>query len=163
MNQSKGINMLTNDQIKEIALQNGFKLKEQPGGEMDLNPDVYHFAKTLESGVQAITAQKYTEAFDGRMLSYKKENNEKPPKKPMVIKMSVYSSLANSGVSLSLVSMILFNDQYALRSALDGDFGEWSLEEQSRLAGRVRIIADWVLGIQRDMGVYSSKKYKGMY
>ena len=63
MNQSKGINMLTNDQIKEIALQNGFKLKEQPGGEMDLNPDVYHFAKTLESGVQAITAQKYTEAL----------------------------------------------------------------------------------------------------
>lgn len=163
MNQIKEINMLNNDQIKEIALQNGFKLKEQPGGEMDLNPYVYHFAKTLESCVQAITAQKYTEAFDGRMLSYKKEYNKKPPKKPMVIKMSVYSSLANSGVSLSLVSMILFNDQYALRSALDGDFGEWSLEEQSRLAGRVRIIADWVLGIQRDMGVYSSKKYKGMY
>lgn len=47
MNQSKEINMLTNDQIKEIALQNGFKLKEQPGGEMDLNPYVYHFARAL--------------------------------------------------------------------------------------------------------------------
>lgn len=163
MNQGKGINMLTNDQIKEIALQNGFKLKEQPGGEMDLNPYVYHFAKTLESGVQAITAQKYTEAFDGRMLSYKRENNKKPPKKPMVIKMSVYRLLAESGVSLPLVSMILFNDQYALRSALEGDLGEWSLEEQSRLASRVRIVIDWVRRIQCDMGVYSSKKYEGGY
>lgn len=32
---------VTNDQIKEIALANGFKLKEQPSGEMDLNPYVY--------------------------------------------------------------------------------------------------------------------------
>ena len=32
---------MTNDQIKEIALANGFKLKEQPNGEMDLNPYVY--------------------------------------------------------------------------------------------------------------------------
>ncbi|MGP4715325.1 hypothetical protein ACTXGL_01620 [Psychrobacter sp. T6-6] len=32
---------MTNGQIKEIALANGFKLKEQPSGEMDLNPYVY--------------------------------------------------------------------------------------------------------------------------
>lgn len=38
---------MTNDQIKEIALANGFKLKEQPSGEMDLNPYVYEFAKNL--------------------------------------------------------------------------------------------------------------------
>lgn len=38
---------MTDDQIKEIALANGFKLKEQPSGEMDLNPYVYDFAKEL--------------------------------------------------------------------------------------------------------------------
>ena len=38
---------MTNDQIKEIALANGFKLKERPSGEMDLNPYVYEFAKAL--------------------------------------------------------------------------------------------------------------------
>ena len=38
---------MTNDQIKELALANGFKLKEQPNGEMDLNPYVYEFARAL--------------------------------------------------------------------------------------------------------------------
>lgn len=38
---------MTNDQIKEIALANGFKLKEQPDGAMDLNPYVYDFARAL--------------------------------------------------------------------------------------------------------------------
>ncbi|MEK6203318.1 MAG: hypothetical protein N2B04_04610 [Psychrobacter sp.] len=38
---------MTNKQIKEIALANGFKLKEQPNGEMDLNPYVYDFALKL--------------------------------------------------------------------------------------------------------------------
>jgi len=33
--------------VKEIALDNGFKLKEQPSGEMDLNPYVYQFADAL--------------------------------------------------------------------------------------------------------------------
>ena len=38
---------MTNEQIKEIALANGFRLKEQPDGEMDLNPYVYEFARAL--------------------------------------------------------------------------------------------------------------------
>ena len=38
---------MTNEQIKEIALANGFKLKEQQNGEMDLNPYVYEFARAL--------------------------------------------------------------------------------------------------------------------
>ena len=38
---------MTNEQIKEIALANGFKLKEQPSGEMDLNPYVYRFSREL--------------------------------------------------------------------------------------------------------------------
>lgn len=38
---------MTNNQIREIALQCGFKLKEQPNGEMDLNPYVYDFAKKI--------------------------------------------------------------------------------------------------------------------
>ncbi|MCG7550959.1 hypothetical protein [Pseudoalteromonas sp. Of7M-16] len=38
---------MTNEQIRQLALANGFKLKEQPNGEMDLNPYVYQFAKAL--------------------------------------------------------------------------------------------------------------------
>lgn len=38
---------MTNDQIKEIALANGFKFKEQPSGEMNLNPYVYKFSREL--------------------------------------------------------------------------------------------------------------------
>ena len=45
---------MTNDQIKEIALANGFKLKEQPSGEIDLNPYVYDFARALFGKVNPI-------------------------------------------------------------------------------------------------------------
>lgn len=38
---------MTNDQIKEIALKSGFKLKEQSDGSMDLNSYVYDFARSL--------------------------------------------------------------------------------------------------------------------
>lgn len=34
-------------QVKELALANGFKLKEQPDGTLDLNPYVYQFAAAL--------------------------------------------------------------------------------------------------------------------
>ena len=37
----------TKDDIRSTALANGFKLKEQPNGEVDLNPYVYEFAKEL--------------------------------------------------------------------------------------------------------------------
>ena len=33
--------------IREVALECGFKLKEQPDGSMDLNPYVYAFADKL--------------------------------------------------------------------------------------------------------------------
>lgn len=39
--------MLTNERIRKVALDSGFKLKEQPNGEMDLNPYVYEFARRL--------------------------------------------------------------------------------------------------------------------
>ena len=39
------------EQIKELALRTGFKLKEQPDGSMDLNPYVYDFAQTLLANV----------------------------------------------------------------------------------------------------------------
>ena len=38
---------MTNEQIREVAIANGFKLKEQPNGKMDLNPYVYDFARAL--------------------------------------------------------------------------------------------------------------------
>ncbi len=43
--------MIEKSRIKAMALSSGFKLKEQPNGEMDLNPYVYEFAKLLELAV----------------------------------------------------------------------------------------------------------------
>lgn len=39
---------MNKETIKELALANGFKLKEQPDGTMDLNPYVFEFAAALE-------------------------------------------------------------------------------------------------------------------
>lgn len=39
--------------VKELALANGFKLKEQADGSMDLNAYVYDFANAIEREVKA--------------------------------------------------------------------------------------------------------------
>ena len=42
--------------IRELALANGFKLKQQPDGTMELNPYVYDFAAELmaEAVIEAV-------------------------------------------------------------------------------------------------------------
>lgn len=44
------------ERIKKLALENGFSLKQQPDGGMELNPYVYDFAKALieEAKAEAI-------------------------------------------------------------------------------------------------------------
>jgi hypothetical protein len=39
--------MISSDEIKSIALENGFTLREQPDGSMDLNHYVYTFAMAM--------------------------------------------------------------------------------------------------------------------
>lgn len=39
--------------VKELALANGFKLKEQADGNMDLNAYVYDFANAIEQAAKA--------------------------------------------------------------------------------------------------------------
>ena len=62
---------MTNEQIKEIALANGFKLKEQPSGKMDLNPYVYDFARAIvilkldEAANDINDLEEFTETPDG--------------------------------------------------------------------------------------------------
>ena len=68
---------MTNDQIKELALANGFKLKEQSDGAMDLNPYVYEFASVVFAK-GAITA------FDDILTDL--ESNEKANTVASVIK-----------------------------------------------------------------------------
>ena len=46
--------------IKELALANGFKLKEQASGNLDLNAYVYDFANAIE---QAAKAQAVPEGY----------------------------------------------------------------------------------------------------
>ena len=38
---------MTNDEIKELALANGFKCRKQTDGTTDLNPYVYEFARVV--------------------------------------------------------------------------------------------------------------------
>lgn len=45
--------ILTPEEIREIAIASGFKLKLQAGGEMDLNPYVYTFVRALIRKVKA--------------------------------------------------------------------------------------------------------------
>lgn len=46
--------ILSKDEIRDVCLANGFSLKQQPNGEMDLNPYVYHAAAALvERGLKA--------------------------------------------------------------------------------------------------------------
>lgn len=47
--------MLNKETIKQIALANGFKLKEQANGEMDLNPYVYD---TINKAIAFYESQK---------------------------------------------------------------------------------------------------------
>ena len=44
--------------IKELALANGFSLKEQANGNMDLNAYVYDFANAIEQAAKAHEAEK---------------------------------------------------------------------------------------------------------
>lgn len=46
------------EKIKELALANGFKLKEQASGNMDLNAYVYDFANAIEREAKAQADQK---------------------------------------------------------------------------------------------------------
>ena len=56
--------MIEKFRIKAMALSSGFKLKEQPNGEMDLNPYVYEFAKLLELAVLYDRNRQIKERFE---------------------------------------------------------------------------------------------------
>lgn len=53
--------------IKELALANGFKLKEQASGNMDLNAYVYYFANAIEQAAKA-QAVPSAQALHDRLL-----------------------------------------------------------------------------------------------
>ena len=63
--------------IKELALANGFKLKEQASGNMDLNAYVYDFANAIE---QAAKAQAVPEGFvlieESKVKTWYQDNDE---------------------------------------------------------------------------------------
>ena len=52
-------------QVKKLALDNGFKLKQQPNGEMDLNPYVYEFAAALTAKANERVAKLECENING--------------------------------------------------------------------------------------------------
>lgn len=52
------------EKIKELALANGFKLKEQASGNMDLNAYVYDFANAIEQAAKAQSKKALLEQFE---------------------------------------------------------------------------------------------------
>ncbi|WP_179989971.1 hypothetical protein [Acinetobacter sp. YH1901141] len=50
--------------IKELALANGFKLKEQASGDIDLNAYVYDFANAIELEIKAQAEKSLLEQFE---------------------------------------------------------------------------------------------------
>jgi hypothetical protein len=62
--------------IRELALANGFKLKEQPDGTMELNPYVYEFASALMAEAEREGYRKgYERGFDFGYLSSPNPNS----------------------------------------------------------------------------------------
>ena len=51
--------------IKELALANGFSLKEQASGNMDLHSYVYEFANAIEQAAKALAVPKWISVEDG--------------------------------------------------------------------------------------------------
>jgi hypothetical protein len=58
--------------IRELALANGFKLKEQPDGTMELNPYVYEFAAALMAEHSAVLE----EAMESIVEYWNKDRND---------------------------------------------------------------------------------------
>ena len=54
--------------IKELALANGFSLKEQASGNMDLHSYVYEFANAIEQAAKAQAVPNVQQALNDRLL-----------------------------------------------------------------------------------------------
>lgn len=74
--------------VKELALANGFKLKEQASGNMDLNAYVYDFANAIEQAVKTQAVQEWISVKDEmpeqgqKVLVFRPHAHEKPYKDP---------------------------------------------------------------------------------
>lgn len=69
---------MNKQQIKDLALSNGFKLKQQPSGEMDLNPYVYEFASALiaKSNERVAELESYNVKLANESHEYQKRVKE---------------------------------------------------------------------------------------
>lgn len=89
--------MLNKETIKEIELANGFKLKEQANGEMDLNPYVYstinkaiEFYESKKNGGWISVDDMSPKEFETVLLFGKKYNGE-----PLIINGHLVQSLVD--------------------------------------------------------------------
>lgn len=74
--------------IKELALANGFKLKEQASGNMDLNAYVYDFANAIEQEAKAQAVPEWISVQDRmpkqgqKVLVFRPDAHNHPHKDP---------------------------------------------------------------------------------
>ena len=77
---------MNNAKIKALALQHGFKLKEQKGGEMDLNDYVYSFAwALLQDGKPNVSHRAY-------LVDLLKDAADCRPIKNIAYRVSIYAN-----------------------------------------------------------------------
>lgn len=76
---------MNKQQVKELALANGFKLKRQPDGTEDLNPYVYEFACKLISIVAESSYKQAINDFFGGNPIYVEDVSCEPKKHAMKV------------------------------------------------------------------------------
>ena len=74
---------MTKAQIRELALANGFKLKKQPDGSMDLNPYVYQMMIALlnaarEQATSKVDPDDTADNYDWAIYEFTKSIKDKP-------------------------------------------------------------------------------------
>lgn len=103
---------MTDEQIKEIALANGFKLKEQPNGDVGLNPYVYDFARALISS----EFDKLNTDLLTNTVSWFKEAKPEPTSKDICVQLGCHYE------EMSEMCAVLFDEDNAISLTDSGEY-----------------------------------------
>ena len=112
---------LTADNIRDIAIKSGFKLKEQPNGEMDLNPYVFDFAQSLTAELEKRLAEVERERDKLRCAvataidvfdDYDMDVETYAPIKHVKMKQGLHDSLNKFAIEQQIKALENFSEKY---------------------------------------------------
>ena len=121
--------------VRNLALKNGFKLKEQLNGKLDLNSYVYHFANELVK-----CQQQEMDSLKAQLAQYQSDDYVLVPKDQIEVfwqdddepenYCSSESDLACLGDGLDLDDIMTINKQYSAHIKTEKLFGTWNAEAE---------------------------------